>query len=89
MLGISSRGVGQNLDFKEWLSDEQWAAVRHAVETGTRAFSDYQKQLKKEKKKPKVKKENLKQPKQEDLHKWLLEKKLATLPVQSESGSHR
>lgn len=65
-----------DLNFKEWLSDEQWAAVRHAVEAGTKAFADYQKIMKQQKKKPKIKKENRKpQPKQEDLHKWLLEKK--------------
>jgi hypothetical protein len=65
--------VENDLNFKEWLSDEQWSALKQAVTAGTRA---YRQAMKKDKKpKPKVKKENRKAPKQEDLHKWLLEKK--------------
>ena len=60
------------MDFKEWLTDQEWKALRTAIEVGREVFIN---SIKKKKPKTESKKLKIKKPKGEDLHKWLMEQR--------------
>ena len=66
-----------DLNFKEWLGEDQWKALKHAVKKGKKAYKKKRVQQKKEKRAE----ETPEEPKKsalagENLHRWLLERKL-------------
>jgi hypothetical protein len=65
-----------DLNFKEWLGEDHWKALKHGVRTGKKAYSKKRMEQKKTKSDKKDEKPEKTALAGENLHRWLTEKKL-------------